>query len=156
MHPTALMLRRAEGPSRSTRAFPETTGDPSRRALRALLRVRGNYEPDFQDEGGGWKRRCRSARRRTPLSPHAEEPAKRASRSTRASPEIAGSSFATQPAAAPQDEGRGWEKPSRNRNVPTLFLIAVLSCAVVRPFPSTEGRCREALRGWDGDRRLRL
>jgi hypothetical protein len=40
--------------------------------------------------------------------------------------------------------------------VPTLFLTAVLSCAVVRPSPSTEGRCREALRGWGGDRRLRL
>ena len=40
--------------------------------------------------------------------------------------------------------------------VRTLFLTVVLSCAVVRPSPSTEGRCREALRGWGGDRRLRL
>ena len=44
-----------------------------------------------------------------PHSPHAKEPAQRASRSTRASSVPAGSSFETQPSAAPQDEGGGWE-----------------------------------------------
>jgi hypothetical protein len=45
----ALMPRRRKAPSRSTRASPETAGDPSRPALRALLRVRGSDEPDAEE-----------------------------------------------------------------------------------------------------------
>ena len=70
----ALMLRSSsQAASRSTRASPESTGDPSRRALRALLRVRRKDEPASRrrrsksavSEGGSralW-RRPRASRR---------------------------------------------------------------------------------------------
>ena len=109
---------------------------------------------------GAGRRRCGTRLTRAALAPHAEEAAERASRSTRASPARAGSSFETQPAAAPQDEGGGSETAVRADRV-RLCSHFVLDCCPklccwCAPFPSTEGRCREALRGWGGDRRLRL
>ena len=53
-----------EAPSRSTRASPESTGDPSRRALRALLRVRltrRSASPASRHPARG-ARHCRIAR----------------------------------------------------------------------------------------------